>query len=98
MADATYVLFVPKAKRSHVRTALSVRAAEPIRWRERKKFFGSEFYLTGPAAAVRETHQHCSELLAHVRQIEERPAPGAPKDRFAPRSGPGLEGPPAGEA
>ena len=63
MTDATYVAFVPKAKRAKLRAALTEEDTGQITWRERKGMFGSEFYFTGPAALVRKTHAYVSEWL-----------------------------------
>ena len=66
MVEATYVLFVPKAQRLQARKVLNAETAESIRWRERKKLFGSEFYVSGPATAAREAHEQAVRWLARI--------------------------------
>lgn len=64
MIEATYVLYVPKAKRTKLRGMLQAEDTAPIRWREKKSMSGSEFYFSGPAAAARETHAQLIRWLA----------------------------------
>ena len=64
MVEATYVLFVPKAKRLQVRDVLKADVPESVQWRERKKLFGSEFYVSGPAALAREAHEQAVRWLS----------------------------------
>lgn len=64
MIDATYVLLVPRARRNELRTMLRTEDIAPVNWREKRSFGGSEFYLTGPAALVRETHRRLTNRLA----------------------------------
>jgi hypothetical protein len=59
--EATYVLFAQNSQRARLRAALAAQADGAVRWRERKLLFGSEFYLTGPAAATRRAHTALSE-------------------------------------
>ena len=66
MVEATYVLFVPKAKRLQARKVLNAETSETVRWRERKKLFGSEFYVSGPAAQAREAHEQAVRWLARA--------------------------------
>lgn len=56
MVEATYVLFVPAAKRARLRNTLFASHGEGLNWRERRKLFGSEFYFSGPAGLAREAH------------------------------------------
>jgi len=56
MVEATFVLYVPKAQRTLVRTRLNAEAAADLKWRERKTLFGSEFYFSGPSALARQVH------------------------------------------
>ena len=64
MADATYVSFVPKNKRDKLRRVLQSEDTGLIRWREKKKLFGSEFHFSGPTQLVRKTHAVITEWLA----------------------------------
>ena len=64
MSDATYVAFVPNSKRGKLRALLQSENTEPLSWREKKGLFGSEFYLSGPAGAVRRAHLYITEWLA----------------------------------
>lgn len=57
MTEATFMSFVPKAKCAKLRALLEAEPAESFRWRERRTFTGSEFYLTGPSALVRQAHE-----------------------------------------
>ncbi len=61
--EATYVLFAPPSQRAGLRRALSGQALGAVTWRERKLLFGSEFYLTGPAAAARKAHSALSSRM-----------------------------------
>lgn len=63
MIEATFVLFVPKAKRAQVRGRLAKEASAELKWRERKMFSGSEFYFSGPAAKAREFHSTANRWL-----------------------------------
>jgi hypothetical protein len=63
MSDATYVSFVPKAKREKLREVLSGEDTGEITWRERKVHAGSEFYFSGPPALVRKVHAYVAEWL-----------------------------------
>ena len=64
MAEVTAVSFVPKGKRGKLRHVLSTGDIGDLRWRERKKLFGSEFYFSGPSALVLKTHQYVTWWLA----------------------------------
>ena len=63
MADATYVSFVPAAKRARLREILETEDTAPLVWRERRSFFGSEFYFSGPPALARKAQAYVSEWL-----------------------------------
>lgn len=63
MIEATYVLFVPKAKRNKLRSVLQAEDTTPLSWREKRASGGSEFYFSGPASLARETHQHLARWL-----------------------------------
>ena len=63
MSDATYVSFVPKAKREKLRAVLTEEDTGQITWRERKGMNGSEFYFSGPPALVRKVHAYVAEWL-----------------------------------
>ena len=64
MAETTCVSLVPKAKRARLRQLLASEQATPVRWRERKRWTVSEFYLTGPTREVMQTHRNISHWLA----------------------------------
>lgn len=64
MIEATYVLFVPKAKRAKLRSVLQAEDTAPLSWREKRAMSGSEFYFSGPASLARETHQHLVRWLS----------------------------------
>lgn len=63
--EATYVLYAPPSKRAGLRRALAIHGDAPLQWRERKLLFGSEFYLTGPAAAARKAHSALTLRLSY---------------------------------
>lgn len=64
MSEFTCVSFVPKRKTAKLRHVLMTGDTGELRWRERKKLFGSEFYFSGPANLVRKTHTFVTEWLA----------------------------------
>nr|QQZ50963.1 hypothetical protein JKL49_06995 [Phenylobacterium glaciei] len=51
MSDATYIAFVPTAKRDRLRQILQTEDTGPLAWREQRTLFGSEFYFSGPRAS-----------------------------------------------
>jgi len=63
MTDATYVTFVPAAKRARLREILTTEDTAPLVWRERRAFFGSEFYFSGPAGLARRAQAYVAEWL-----------------------------------
>ena len=63
MSDATYVAFVPKAKRDALRKILDSEDTTPLTWRERKSLFGSEFYFSGPAVLARKAQAYVTEWV-----------------------------------
>jgi hypothetical protein len=63
MTDATYVTFVPAAKRAALRQILETEDTAPLTWRERRSFFGSEFYFSGPPALARKAQAYVAEWL-----------------------------------
>jgi hypothetical protein len=63
VSEATFVSFVPKAKTDKLRRTLQTEDTGPLRWREHKTFFGSEFYFSGPADLVRRTHEYVTLWL-----------------------------------
>ena len=67
MLEAIYVLYVPKAKRGQVRNRLAAEADAGLKWRERRTFFGSEFYFSGPAAKAREVHASATGWIKDSR-------------------------------
>ena len=64
MADITAVSFVPKSKRNRLRHVLSTGDTGELRWREKKRWFGSEFHFTGPTALVMKTHAYITHWIA----------------------------------
>jgi hypothetical protein len=64
MSPATYVAFVPKAKRDKLRSTLQSEDTGPVVWREARTRQGSEFYFTGPAALVRAAHAYVMQWVA----------------------------------
>ena len=64
MSEVTYVSFVPKAKRAKLRSVLESEDTGQVRWREKKKLFGSEFHFSGPTELVRRTHAYITQWLA----------------------------------
>jgi hypothetical protein len=67
MTDITAVSFVPKKKRGKLRHVLSTSDTGELRWRERKRMFGSEFYFTGPSSLVMKTHAYITSWLVADR-------------------------------
>ena len=63
MADATYVTFVPSAKRAQLRQILETESTAPLVWRERRSFFGSEFYFSGPPGLARKAQAYVAEWV-----------------------------------
>ena len=63
MPDATYVAFVPSGMTAKLRTVLETEDTGALSWRERKGFFGSEFYCSGPPSLARATHAYISEWV-----------------------------------
>jgi len=66
MIEATYVLFAPKAQLSRLRAHLKSQPADEVRWRERRRLFGSEFYVSGPSRLAREAHQSAALWLTRT--------------------------------
>jgi len=69
MIEATFVVYAPKAQLAKLRGLVRSQTAEAVTWQERRTLFGSEFYVTGPAALAREAH----ELAAHLLSWPDRP-------------------------
>jgi hypothetical protein len=63
MSEATYVAFVPAAKRGKLRSILQTEDTGAITWRERKVMFGSEFYFSGPSGLARAAHAYVSQWV-----------------------------------
>lgn len=63
MTEATYVAFVPKAKRAKLRTMLQTEDMGELTWRERKRLFVSEFYFSGPPNLARQAHAYVVRWL-----------------------------------
>lgn len=64
MTEVTYVSYVPKRKRAKLRNVLQTEDTGAVRWSEKKKLFGSEFYFSGPTELVRRTHAYITQWLA----------------------------------
>lgn len=58
MPDATYVTFVPSAKRDALRRILQTEDTGPLAWREHRTWFGSEFYFSGPPKLARKAQEY----------------------------------------
>jgi hypothetical protein len=63
MTEATFVLFAPKAQRARLRAHLTTETTPEVRWREKRQFAGSEFYVVGPSQLAREAHQRAAMCL-----------------------------------
>jgi hypothetical protein len=68
VSEATYVSFVPKSQTAKLRRTLLTEDTGAMRWREQKTLFGSEFYFSGPAGLVRQTHEYIAWWLASARR------------------------------
>jgi len=64
VTEVTYVSYVPKRKRAKLRSVLQSEDTGSVRWAEKKKLFGSEFYFSGPTELVRRTHAYITHWLA----------------------------------
>ena len=64
VTEVTYVSYVPKRKRAKLRHVLQTEDTGAVRWSEKKKLFGSEFYFSGPTELVRKTHAYITQWLA----------------------------------
>mgnify|MGYP000090012048 CR=1 FL=1 len=64
MTEISAVSFVPKRQRGKLRHVLMTADTGELRWRERKKLFGSEFHFSGPSSLVLKTHAYISQWLA----------------------------------
>ncbi|CAN5882667.1 hypothetical protein BH11PSE1_BH11PSE1_08580 [soil metagenome] len=63
MSDATYIAFVPTAKRDRLRQILQTEDTGPLAWREQRTMFGSEFYFSGPSALARKAQAYVAEWV-----------------------------------
>ncbi|HEY2749889.1 hypothetical protein [Phenylobacterium sp.] len=63
MAEATYVAFVPAKKRDRLLEMLQTEDTAPLVWHERRSWFGSEFYFSGPAALARKAQAYVTEWV-----------------------------------
>lgn len=63
MTEATFVLFVPKARVSGLRGFFASSPPEDVRWREKRERTGSEFYVSGPVRLAREAHEKAATWL-----------------------------------
>lgn len=66
MSEAVYVLLARKAQRARLPDHLKSQPYEAVRWRERRRMFGSEFFLTGPSRETREVHQTAALWLSRA--------------------------------
>jgi hypothetical protein len=64
MTEVTFVLFAPKAQLARLRAHLAADTAPDVRWREKRRMSGSEFYVVGPIQLAREAHQRAATCLA----------------------------------
>ena len=63
MSDATFVAFVPKAKRDQLRAILESEDTGPLAWREERSWRGSEFYFSGPSPLARKAQAYVAEWV-----------------------------------
>lgn len=63
MTEATFVLFVPKARVATVRAFFAGEPAADVLLREKKVRSGSEFYVSGPVKPARELHERAATWL-----------------------------------
>lgn len=63
MMEATFVLFVPRARLTGLRAFFGAQPADDLRWREKKGRAGSEFYVSGPVRRARESHERAATWL-----------------------------------
>ena len=63
MSDATFVAFVPKAKRDRLRAILESEDTSPLAWREHRSWRGSEFYFSGPSPLARKAQAYVAEWV-----------------------------------
>jgi hypothetical protein len=64
MSEITAVSFVPKTRRAKLRHVLATGDTGELRWRERRRLTGSEFYFSGPRTLVMRTHAYITWWLA----------------------------------
>ncbi len=62
--QATFMIYAAGAERQRLRTLMKGVTSEDVTWREQRRLFGSEFYLTGPAALARQAQEAISLKLA----------------------------------
>ena len=63
MPEATYVAFVPRAKRDELRAILQSEDTGPLAWREQRSWFGSEIYFSGPSPLARKAQAYVAEWV-----------------------------------
>lgn len=63
MIEATFVLFARKAQLERMRAFLKRQAGDIVRWKERRRLFGSEFYVSGPVTEARLAHEAAARDL-----------------------------------
>jgi hypothetical protein len=68
MTEVTCVVFVPKGQRGELRHILMTADMGDLRWRERKRLFGSEFYFTGPSSLAMKTQAYLTNWIETRRR------------------------------
>lgn len=66
MTEATFVLYAPKQQLPRLRALISTQASDQVRWREKRRMSGSEFYVVGPSRLAREAHERVATWLARA--------------------------------
>jgi hypothetical protein len=63
MPDATFVAFVPHHRTSELRSILKSEDTHPLTWKERRSWFGSEFFFSGPPTLARKAQEYVGTWL-----------------------------------
>lgn len=71
---ATFMIYATGSERQRLRALVKGVASEEVTWREQRRLFGSEFYLTGPAALARQAQERISLTLARFEGPGAAPA------------------------
>lgn len=66
MTEATFVLYAPKPQLARLRALLATQPTDEVRWREKRRMSGSEFYVVGPSRLAREAHERAATWLARA--------------------------------